>query len=496
MEVKLIYNHDQKTLAFDPMDLHLMGLTLKKKSRREHRPFNLYLKAQGLFNLWDRHLDVPQFHLGMNDILQLNGRLNSSFGPQPNLMLEGLNGSLSPQKLLPFLPDRIRERVAPFHLSGRVGIHGDVQGLRHQQKWRLHYNLRARFNQNPFYYRTAQIRSNGKITGSIQAEGRFPDMEISVRMNADETIFLGKGVKTKPFKVSLSLSGKHPIYRIKGLAVHIPRANVLVGEKDILVDDIQVQIQKGRLGGEKKSLFFPEIRFDSSLLKNLLFSLEVDGGHLILELEGEDVHLIESALALNLLPSTWQFSGLDSIQIRVTQKEKGDWLFTAKLGIQEFGFQNQDASWLGEKVSLAAKMDGELDLKRSLMTAHTAIEVTRGEILLDRFYLNLNSNMLFSSSEGRYDIPNKSLQLSHLTLGLNDILTLDLNGTLERKDLDRRVHLSLNIPKTSLEPLFHHFILEPFKTEKPILSALNLGGTISADLKLIGSGVDWIVMGY
>ena len=190
--------------------------------------------------------------------------------------------------------------------------------------------------------------------------------------------FSGKGVELKPFKASLSLSGKHPKHLIKELTAHIPQAIVSVGERDVLIDNINLRVLNGKLDGGKKSLVLPEIRLDSSLLKNLLLSLEADGKKVLVQLQGKDVHFIESASVLNLLPSGLQFSGADSIQARATLNEKGIWSFTSELGFRDFGFQNQDSTFLGEKISINAKTDGEFDLKGSHLSAHTTLELDGG----------------------------------------------------------------------------------------------------------------------
>ncbi len=204
---------------------------------------------------------------------------------------------------------------------------------------------------------------------------------------------------------------------------------------------------------------------------------------------------MESARALNLVPPGWQISGIDSIQIRANQKQKETWSFISEIGFQEVGFENRDSSCAGEKISLNAKIAGEIDLKKTLIAARASFEVNRGEALYDRFYLNLNSNVFSCSCDAAYDLSKKFLQLSGLSLGIKDILALNMHGNILHGPVDQRINLSLNIPKTSLKPVFDHFVLEPFQTEKPVLSALKIGGDISADLKLTGIGKDRMVTG-
>jgi hypothetical protein len=150
---------------------------------------------------------------------------------------------------------------------------------------------------------------------------------------------------------------------------------------------------------------------------------------------------------------------------------------------------------MGEKISLRVRTDGKLNRKNSQIDAKSSLKVDEGEVLLDRYYLDLNRSAFLSFMEGEYDLSRKSLKLSSLGFQLKDILKFAMKGTVHFRARGPHLHLSINIPKTPLEPLFHHFALEPFKTERPSLSSLKLGGTIAADLKLIGTMRDWTTQG-
>lgn len=497
MEVKagLIYDHKNKMLRFETVNLFFEAMSLKQKSEGKSDPMIFHLKSKGVLNLKNSNLNVPKFHLTVDDILLLNGNLNVGFGPQTYTELKLFDCHIFPQRLKPLLPDRMKVMLAPCSLSGPISIHGNINGLKEKKKWSWHCDLKAQLTQNKFSYTTGQIRATGRITGNIQTAGRYPEIKISGKMKVDKATLSGEGVELKPFKVDLSLSGTHPIYQIRDLTAHIPLIKIVISNKDIFFDDIRVHVETGKLDGEKRALFLPEIELDSSTLKNLFLSLTANKEQVVMQLRGKDVHIIESAIAQNLLPSGWQFSGLDSIQLRAVLKGKEDLSFASRLGLQEFGFQNKDASSMGEEITINAEITGKISLRGSHIAAKTSLEIHGGEILYDRFYLDLNNHPLFSSCEGRYNISEKSLQLSHLMLALKNIITLKAHGTFLHKARDHYVSLSINIPRTTLEPVFHHFVLEPFQAEKPSLTALDIGGDVSGNLKLKGSSMDWMITG-
>ncbi|MCJ7685850.1 MAG: hypothetical protein MUO68_16330, partial [Desulfobacteraceae bacterium] len=492
---RLIYDHNYRKVAFEPLDLVLEGAVLKRIPETRSDPLNLHLKTQGFFDLGNNKLSASHFHLGVNEIFGLKGSLNARFGPETHVGIELLDGHLLPQKTLPFVPIELRSQLEPVTISGPVTFHGKIDGMKANAQWDWGYDLHAGLKENWFSYAAGEMKVRGSITGDIRGKGEPNGIGISARIKGDKITLSGKGVALKPFTMGLSISGKYPVFEIEELKANVPQARAAAGEKEILINDISVNIQKGTVDGEKRSLHLPRIRLNSSLLKNLLLSLRVDGKQINMVLQGKQTNLLETALALNLLPSGWQFSGADSIHITATQKEKDPWSFSSELEFHELIFENRDSSCMGEKVSVRVKVDGEIGLKEAYMVANTSFQADGGEILYDRFYLDLNNNPFFSSSEIKYEIQKKSLQLSGLRLGLKDILTLNMHGTLLHKSLDQRIGLSVSIPRTALKPVFGHFILEPFQAENPFLASLNIGGAISADMELAGIGTDWMVTG-
>jgi hypothetical protein len=200
-------------------------------------------------------------------------------------------------------------------------------------------------------------------------------------------------------------------------------------------------------------------------------------------------------MALELIPSEWQIGGKDSFQLNALLNDNGDWTFTSELGLQDLRFQNQDGSTVGENISVHTKVDGKIDRNHSHIDGKANLKVEEGELLYDRFYLDLNSSTLLSFMEGGYDLAQKSLKLSSLRFQLKNIIGLTMNGSVHFRARKPRVRLSFNVPKTPLKPLFHHFVQEPFKAERPSLALLELGGTIAGDLNFAGTTSDWMAKG-
>ena len=492
----LIYDHNIKKVFLESLNLVLEGAVFKQNPETSSDPLTLNLKAQGFLDLNNERLSASYFHLGVHEIWELKGRLNARFGSETRVGIELLDGHGLPQKILPFVPNELRLKLAPLTISGSVTFRGKIDIIKANGQWDWAYDIHGGLKENRFSYAAGEMKVSGSVTGDIRAKGEHHGIGLSVRVKGDKISLSGKDVALKPFTVGLSISGEYPVFEIEELKANIPQARADLGEKTILVDDISVNIQKGTFDGEKRSLHLPKIRLNSSLLKNLVLSLTVDGKQIHMVLHGKQTNALESALGLGLLPSGWQYDGVDSIYLKATRKEKAPWSFSSELAFQELIFENRDASCMAEKVSVKVRADGQIDLKDAYVTGRISSQADRGEILYDRFYFDLNSQPFFSSCEIKYEIQKRSLRLSGVKLGLKDILTLNVHGTLNRKSRDQRLALAVRIPKTALKPVFGHFILEPFQTESPFLTTLNIGGVISADMELAGNGTDWTVTGH
>jgi hypothetical protein len=494
-KAELTYSHEQKVLFFKPAEVLLEGMALTQLPHMELPALSLQLKTNGLFSIRERKIEASRLDLTLNHTHRLKAELDVRLKDQTEFRLRVLDSHFLTQELFALLPDTMKRAVAPITLLGPINLNGTVNGLREEQKWNLDCDLDALLKKNQITYRSGRIRVNSEVSGSIGAKGRLPDMDLTAKLEGDRTMISGVGIQPEPFKVGLYLSGKHPVYRIKDVSVKIPRAKLQVGKRDILVEHLRVQTRKGRIDGKEKALSIPEIRLDSSLLRNISIALEFDGEKLSLQLHGKDAHLLESAIALGLIPPEWQIIGKDSLQVNALLDDNGDWTFTSELGLQNLQFENRSGSAMAENISLHMRLDGKLNVQDSRIVGRADLRMDKGEALYDRFYLDMNKNAFLSSIKGEYALSQNSLKLSSLGFQLKNIINLAMNGTVHFQDREPYLHLSVIVPKTPLKPLFHHFVLEPFKTERPALALLKLGGTIAADLRFAGTMSDWTAKG-
>lgn len=290
-----------------------------------------------------------------------------------------------------------------------------------------------------------------------------------------------------PMDISLQagdILSRYPVIEITNVTLQVPKAKIRTGTRDIQIKDIRVHIPDGRIDTEKRAIALPNVRFDTSDLKNILLAIGLKDGRIDLMLQGKKTEILHAAAAYQLLPSDWVFSAKDAIRIEAAGPEAGPWQVSAKLSIEDLAFKNTSGSLMGENISFTTETSGVVDFKHSNMTFAASLEAKTGEALYDRYYLNLLKNPIVASCNGTYQFQQRFLQLSKFKFDFTDILPLEIKGFLKQGQSTREADFAVNIPQVSLKPIFHHLLLEPYKTEMPLLATLETGGTVSAEFKI------------
>ncbi len=395
-----------------------------------------------------------------------------------NLTLEGVEG-----------------KSGDLNISGPMDFSGTFSGETKQSQWLFDCNVQGNMKNNPVSYRAKTINIKGLMTAQVAVQGPVSNLKLSGKLTGNQVAFKGKGVSMKSATGTLNFSGTYPNFDIKKLSCRIPEIKHLTEKKVFSVEHVQIGSTQGRVNLLKRSLNFPEIRINSSLLSNILAAFQLDNGRLTLTAKGKETGLTHAASRLKLLPSDWTFQGMDTIAVTATVGKKGAITFSTDLALKKFGFQNPQETCLGENISFQAHISGRITPVPSTIRATAELSADGGEVLMDRFYFDLGENAFFAKYNGSYQGLNKRLKLNNLSLGMNKIVTAHVTGTLFQAGDEYEGELSLRIPDTPLKAPFHRLIREPFQTEKPALSTVRLEGIVGAEATLKGKRSHWMTQG-
>jgi hypothetical protein len=492
LEARGAYDHLHKRLVFNPLDCRLEGARFTPEADETDGKkilLGLQFTTEGFLDLNENRLDLSHFGLDVKDVFQLAGGLTGGFGPEQAIHLQGIRGHVVPGEALRILSDWTGEKLPAFASAA------DVTGILDQAKWQWQGDFTVDWSENRFAFTQKGMDVEGTVSGSIRAEGTFPDLDVAAELRVHDATFSGEGLTVRPCRAGLAVAGKYPGYRVHEFTASMPEVDLPLGENTVQIKNVEVDLGKGDVNAEKRSIHFPRGEFTSSLLKNLKLSAGLEGEQAIVSLKGENINLMPSLVALNLLPPDLTFRGDESLHLEALVHGKTSCSITGGLDLRNLGFQNPDSSYVGEGIVAAVKADAEINLTKGRTTAKTRIVVDEGEVLWDKFYADFRKNAFSGVCEGAYDGTGKTLKLSTVKLQMKDIVALDGEGRIIDTGQTPRVDLAFRIKQTPLRPVFNVFLVEPFRAETPLLSSIEVDGSVSGALKLKGSRTDWTARG-
>jgi hypothetical protein len=280
------------------------------------------------------------------------------------------------------------------------------------------------------------------------------------------------------------VSSQYPVVEITDVTAQIPRAKIIAGTQNILIEDIRAHIPDGRVDFEKSSFELPKVRFEAMGLKHILLAARLRNRLFSLSIQGNNTGLLRVANTFHLLPSDWSFKARDAIRIHVEKPLTGSWQVHSKLSFDDLTFQNRAGNIIGENISIRSGIKGVVDLNLSIMRFSMDTDANAGETLYDRFYLNLKTNPIVTSLKCGYHLKKRLLEISKLRFEVTGILPLEIRGILNQAPSKTKSDFTAILPQTPVEPLIHCLLQEPYKTEKPFLAALETKGTVSAKIDL------------
>ncbi len=495
IQLRLFFNSLLRQIVFDEAVLACQRLSLPGKTDPTILTDPLHLNVKGIYKLAENKLILSNWCLAVKNLLELTGKADIELASPYSAQIKLSEGQLISQRLISTYMDFVDMKTLPLSLSGSVGLIGDIEVNKVKSNWVYQSDLALRLKRNRVSFGSNHGYLEGWVTGNLRAKGQLPRPQLTAKLLGEDITLKDKKAVLKPFKVDIAVTGQYPVFSITDLSARIPGISIAVGKKDYRVDEIIIRLKKGNFNLQNGSFSWPEILLSTSVLENLRMSVNGQKQQMLLKLEGKNSRLLEAAKSVNLLPANWQFSALDSLHIMAVIRP-GNWsTFSSKLELADINFSNPNEDCMGENVRAVAEISALYHLEEGKMKAALSLTSTKGELLCDKYYFDLAKNNLSVSGNGAYNAPLHNLQLSDLKIGFQHLLALDLSGNLFYKSGKPQFDLSIKIPKTDINPVFHHLVSEPFKYEKPALAASQVGGLISTRLNLAFSQSGWTLKG-
>ncbi|RLC22843.1 MAG: hypothetical protein DRH56_08230, partial [Deltaproteobacteria bacterium] len=490
--ITLAYDFASRKLTADPLDLCIEDAGIRMDPGWSISPVDLRLSAAVGFDFAQGVLSVPRFRVRLKDVFSVAGGLDGGIADGSGIRVRLSEGRLWPRKAAGLLPPKVKAAAGAADFSGPVRFSGAV---RIREDLRLESDLRILFGKNHVTFHRGRIRAAGDLSGQVRVRGTLPRVRLTARLQLDHGALRAGETALGPFGTALSVSGEYPRFRITKLALHLPEVAFPRGGKKLRVRDIRLRSAAGTFDVESGPVSLPDLRLESGLLHHLRVSLETGGGHLRVTCGGDETGLVAAAAALGLVPPGWKLEGTDAFRVEAEDEPGGGWRVRSRLDLRGLSFESGDGLYTGEKISLGVDASGAVGASMDRFSGEAALRADAGEILLDRYYVDLKENGLFFSLDGAYAVRDRRLRLSRLEAGFRHILSARLRGSLCHDPASPKFDLFLTVPGTPLAPIFEHFVLEPFQDEIPSLAKLKFKGDVSADFRLTRDGPESDVRG-
>ncbi len=494
-DASIRYDYGEQKIAITDFKLTLQAAYLKGLLKNETAPIEISVEAGGDVDLGEGEGNINLVSVDVKDLLKLRGRLDIGFQHQPSFRAFIPEARVFTPRVMSFLPKNVLGKLKGVNVSGPVDFSGILSGVLKKEQWVLDGNGVATLKNSPFSYRDKEMHINGLMTAQVKAEGPFSNLKLSGKLTGSQVALKVKGLSMQGAEGALIFSGAYPDFEIAELHCRIPEMASLADDKKLSVGKIGIDAAKGRVNVLGQSFDFPDIRLKSSLLSNILVTFKMGDGQMALTAKGKEVGLAKGASSLKLLPPGWGFDGLDTVDVTASTDKTGTTSFSAKLGFEKFQFHNPQQTHVGENISLHALVSGRITPFPSTLKAAVQLSADGGEVLMDRFYFNLNENPLSVEFTGDYQDRGNRVTLDSLTLNMKKVASAHVTGTLFQAGDEFEGELSLRIPDTHLKEPFQRLIREPFQTEKPALSKVSVEGIVRAEATLKGKRSSWSATG-
>jgi len=427
--------------------------------------------------------------------LEIRGRVNATWTPPLGLDLDDLECRLRPEDWIPLLPDAYEEPLAPLELTGPVSISGGLQARQDKDRLRVTPDLTLALSGNTVSFASPPLAATGRLDGRVRVHGESPDPALSGTIRVRRLGVEHPAFRTASSGAELRLEGRLADVRVEKAELVVPRLRVTAGKTPLSLQDVRVALKDGRIEPFSPAFRLSDVRLEAEGLGPLLLDGELRDGKTTLALRGEETGILPFLSGEGRPLEAWSLTGKDVLRVRAGTDGSGDWSGSLHAGVSRLAFENEEAEAFGEGVAVSLDARARIQRDRALLLESSSVEASEGEILVERFYLNLKNHPLSLNARTRFEPGPVRFDDLRLNAALGKVLSVRGSGSLEEAPGGIRADLEVSAPPFPLEPAFRLFVREPFRREVPSLEQIDLEGRASADLRLLVDGGGFAVSG-
>lgn len=447
-----------------------------KENRLERGPFQVSLQTPSL--------EIP-----------LKGHLQGSWGPGFRLSIEDLECRLLPELLVPQLPKNLGKRIASMSVDGGISLSGAVTVRTDEDTVRIRPDLALRLEENEVQWELPQGKAGGCISGDVRISGAWPGLSTACAIRGEEVYLDHPSLQTANATAVMRVSGPVSDLRLQEFDIRAPQVRIGPSEAPLLLPVFHVQASAGNLDPLQGTLQLPEITagFDDQAM--FYIRILVQPGETNLSIHGEDLNLLPLLSQEGGPLAGWNPQGRNRLRIQAKRNGDRPWSLSSRITFEGLSVENPDAELYGEDLAAVFTLDGHVETNPAAFSGASSLEASAGELLLDRFYLNLEKNPLSLQYRGTMIPGARAVHIANLEAGLAQLLNAKASGRFQDTPTGLQAALSISIPSFPLAPAFLQFVAEPFRMHSPLLQNLTVEGKGSGDFEITVEEAQTAVLG-
>ena len=475
------YEHDKELLICHAFEFKGKGTWERGQATP---PCEIEGKMGGVFDLRTSDIHGTQLSLSSKDFFSLQGTLAADFRNEGAITLEISEGSFFPSRLRAFLPEKTKTVMETACLGGAVQVRGTMEGIKSHNAWNYLCDMKTLFTHNPVSFSMNNFSLEGDITGAMRVEGEALNPAISADITASDFTVESPVCSLSPCSGHIKIGGRFPGFTMNNLTWTMPEIHLKSGKQSINMKDVYLSSEKGFFDFQTKAFRLPLLSIDSAALKHITLQAEGNGETCRLSLEGVNTGILEFADTQGFIPKGWKVSGSDTIRLSAEKKKEKCWGLKTELHVDSGSFEDAAAVCIGEDINAAAFLHCLYEPAKNSALCDGSVRVTNGEVLFDRFYLDLGTHTVSSNFKGTYGNTGKTILLREMNIALRDRLSADVKGRWIVYPHSPEGNIHIRMHEAPVLPLFETFVREPFKAENPALESITAEGTASASFHI------------
>lgn len=450
-------------------------------SKGAYSSHEVNLSGSGAFRLRERTLDLDRWSFKVEGLAEAAGEARLEARVPYGFELGIGAGRLDLRGLA--AQSAALDRAWPLDLSGDIGLKGRIEGVLKESPGRWRGDLRLEMQDIPAAYRDKTASLRAVFSGSVQAKGQLAAPQLETVLNADDAELVLANTSLTNLAITLRASGRYPDQSVS-LHTRGRGARLVLGNRRI--DGINWDLQQGRVDLLRGEASFPRVRVSTATLTGLVGSLKRTEGRAQLSLRGRDSGLLRTAAEIGLLPPGWRFASGDAIALDLDWQPETGGQLECRTQLTGLTFSSPNESRLGERIGITAEARAQFGPGVGRVRAVLNLAAQGGELLWDRYYLDLTANPLDAAARLTLKPDADALTIENLEASLKNLIGLRVAGFLQMTGGGLQADLNVDMPATAVGPLYRHLIAEPFKYDRPQLGDVAIGGRIGASATLSG----------